>query len=59
MTSSASYATEAGVLVDLLNALTLHQLIVAAFALGMLLGMVVGAVMAVVAVGADIGRMAE
>jgi hypothetical protein len=45
--------------IDLLSALTLQQLIVGAFALGLLLGMVVGAVLAVVAVGADIGRMAE
>jgi hypothetical protein len=47
------------VVVDLLAALTIQQLIVAAFALGLLLGMVVGAVLAVVVVAQDIGRMAE
>jgi hypothetical protein len=48
-----------GVVVALLASLTIQQLIVGAFALGLLLGMVVGAVVAVIVVGNDIGRMAE
>jgi hypothetical protein len=47
------------IVIDLLASLTIQQLIVGAFALGLLLGMICGAVVAVVVVGADIGRMAR
>jgi hypothetical protein len=46
-------------MIDLLAALTIQQMLVGSFALGLLLGMVCGAVVAVIVVGADIGRMAE